>query len=177
MWWLTLEAYLESNATSTVELFSKTVNSFKLFDLLLNVRLSFRYAYEYYNNFFPWRFHFNPLATGGGGSVGSRSVCFCCFFTFAKFLQGVAPIWIPHFRRPFSPSVRFNFPVLHFRENGGWGPPDSPSVVLRWNFLKHCFLKNSYKRLLRHFLYMFVFTHPQAPFRQLGPSFLGWKSK
>ena len=91
-------------------------------------------------------------------------------------MQGVAPIWIPHFRRPFSPSVRFNFPVLHFRENGGWGPPDSPSVVLRWNFLKHCFLKNSYKRLLRHFLYMFLFTYPQAPFRQLGPSFLGWKS-
>ena len=27
--------------------------------------------------------------------------------------------------------------------------------------------------LLWHFLYMFLFTHPQAPFRQLGPSFPG----
>ena len=31
--------------------------------------------------------------------------------------------------------------------------------------------------LLRHFLYTAVFTHPQTPFRQLGPSFFGWKSK
>ena len=65
----------------------------------------------------------------------------------------------------------------HFQENEGWGPPGTPSVVLRWDHLKHYFLKNSLKSLLRHFLYMFVFTHPQAPFRQLSPSFLGWKSK
>ena len=96
MWWLTLEAYLESNATSTVELFSKTVNSFKLFDLLLNVRLSFRYAYEYYNNFFSWRFHFNPLATGGGegpldrvlyvSAVFSHLLNFCREWHLFKFL-------------------------------------------------------------------------------------------
>ena len=49
------------------------------------------------------------------------------FFIFAKFLQGVvAPMQIPHFRRPFSPSVWFNFPVPHFRENKGWVPPDPP---------------------------------------------------
>ena len=37
---------------------------------------------------------FNPLATegvgGGGGSLGPQAVCFCCFFIFAKILQGVA---------------------------------------------------------------------------------------
>ena len=31
--------------------------------------------------------------------------------------------------------------------------------------------------LLRHLLYMFVFAHPQVPFRELGPSLLEWKSK
>ena len=51
----------------------------------------------------------------------------------------------------------------------------SPSVVLTWDFFRLPFLKNSLKMLLRYFLYMFVFTHPQAPFRQLGPLFLGWK--
>ena len=31
---------------------------------------------------------------------------------------------IPHFRRPFYPSVWFSFPVPHFRENEGWGSPE-----------------------------------------------------
>ena len=46
-------------------------------------------------------------------------------------------------------------------------------VVLRWDFLNLRFLKDSLKKLFWHFLYMFEFTHPQVPFRQLGPSFLG----
>ena len=25
----------------------------------------------------------------------------------------------------------------HFQENEGWGPPGTPSVVLRWDHLKH----------------------------------------
>ena len=50
----------------------------------------------------------------------------------------------------------------------------APSVVLRCDVLQFCFSENSEKILLWHFLYIFVFTQPQATFRQLGFSFLGW---
>ena len=63
---------------------------------------------------------FNPLATegvgGGRGSLEPQAVCFCYFFIFAKVLQGVASMQIPHFRRPFSLSVWFHFPVPYFRD-------------------------------------------------------------
>ena len=61
----------------------------------------------------------------------------------------------------------------HFQEIEGWGPPGTPSVVLRWDHLKHYFLNNSLKSLLKHFLYMFAFTHPQAPLGNLVLHFLG----
>ena len=36
-----------------------------------------------------------------------------------KFLQAVAPMQIPHFRKLFYPSASFSFPVPCFRENKG----------------------------------------------------------
>ena len=32
------------------------------------------------------------ILTGGPGGYRPQSVCFCCFFIFAKFLQVVAPM-------------------------------------------------------------------------------------
>ena len=34
----------------------------------------------------------SPLDTEAGESVGPQLIFFCCFFIFAKFLQGVAPM-------------------------------------------------------------------------------------
>ena len=51
--------------------------------------------------------------------------------------------------------VWFSFPVPHFQENGI--PPPS-SVVLKWEFLKLCFLKSSLKMLLR-LLYIYIYIY------------------
>ena len=64
----------------------------------------------------------------------------------------------------------------HFQENEGWGhwtaPPPTPLSSIKVGFFKTMSLKKYFKTLLWHFLYMFLFRNPQAPFRQLGPSFL-----
>ena len=67
----------------------------------------------------------NHLDTEGEGRKEVRwSPVGMCFFIFVKILQAVVRMQIPHFRRPFYPSVWFSFPVPHFRENEGWGSPE-----------------------------------------------------
>ena len=119
--------------------------------------------------------YFNPLATEGGW--GPQSVYFFVF----SYLLNVFKQW--HLCKFLIlgdlSTYLFGLVFLHptakkMRIEVHWTHRSAPFlVVLRWDFLKFCFLKSSLKMLLRHFLYVFVFAHPQPPFRQLGPSFLG----
>ena len=54
------------------------------------------------------------------------------------------------------PFVWFSFPVLHFQENR-ISPPSS--VVLKWGFLKLCFLKNSLKIYIYIYIYIYLRLH------------------
>ena len=74
------------------------------------------------------------------------------------------------FRHPTSEEMRV----------GVHRTPPPPSVVLRWDFFKvgTLFFKKQFKNFAQAlFVYMFVFIHLLAPFRQLAHSCLGWKSK
>ena len=51
--------------------------------------------------------------------------------------------------------------------------PRPPPVVLWWDFLKHCFLKNSLKRLLRHFYICLCLRIHRHPLGNLALHFLG----
>ena len=63
------------------------------------------------------------------------------------------------------------------RRLGTIGNHPPSSLVLRCDFLKHCFLKKIVKKGCSGTFYICLFTHPQSPFKQLDPSFLGWNSK
>ena len=115
------------------------------------------------------------LLSGWGGRP--QSIWFCCFLYLLNFFREWHLCKFLFFRRPFSPSAWFNFPCPTSQKMRVGVSLNLPPPHLSLSFSPHCFLKNSLKSLLRHFLYVSVFTHLQALFRQLGPSFSGWKFK
>ena len=132
--------------------------------------------------FLVWLFvDFNPLATEGGDMVDTSWYVFVVFSYLLNFCRQ----W--HLCKflilgDLSTDL-FGLVFLHptSKKIGVGVGPTLSSINL--GFFKTLFfkiVKNSLFCSLQsnwHFLYMFMFTHPQAPFRQLGPSFLGWKSK
>ena len=66
----------------------------------------------------------------------------------------------------------------HFQENEGWGhwtappPPLPPSVVLRWDFLKLCPLKNILKLCSGTFYICFCLEIHRHPLGNLALRFL-----
>ena len=105
-----------------------------------------------------WRL---PLWILGGG------LNFCMQWHLCKFLI-LGDVYNHLF------GLVFPCPTSKKMRVGVIGLPPTPLSSIKVGFFKTMSLKKYFKTLLWHFLYMFLFRNPQAPFRQLGPSFLAW---
>ena len=101
------------------------------------------------------------LCGGGGGGVGWRHLdpSWHVFVVFSYLLNFCRQWYLCKFLILGDLSthlfVWFSFPVPHFQENR-ISPPSS--VVLKWEFSKLCFLKNSLKMLLK-LLFIFIYIY------------------
>ena len=102
----------------------------------------------------------NPLDTEGGPLDRSR----CSFVVFSYFLIFWREQQLCKFLILKNLSNHL-FGLVFSGTTSDWGPLTLPlllnlltsiKLVLRWGFLKPCFLKTSYKMLLWHLLYMKV---------------------